>query len=228
MRPKIEQSYCNAVSGSVRVDRLEDLSRANSQSDEQLVEKARKGDPTAFEMLVQQHSQRVYLSVHRITKNREDAEDVVQEAIVLAYTHMASFEGRSRFGTWFTTIAVNQALMCLRKRKRHCAYIPVYGGAEREFSLPDIPDARPNAEVEVEKRELACLLGKATSRLPHRLRAVFYLRTLDEMTTQEVAQTLGLSVAAVKSRMLRARRYLERRVADHGPKHRLIKTHSSH
>jgi RNA polymerase sigma-70 factor, ECF subfamily len=228
MRPKIEQSYGNAVSGSVRDNRFEDLSRPNSQSDERLVEKARKGDPTAFEMLIQQNSQRVYFSVYRITKNREDAEDVVQEAIVLAYKHMARFEGRSRFGTWFTTIAVNQALMCLRKRKRHCAYIPVSVGDDQEVSLPDIPDARPNAEVEVEKRELACLLGKATDRLPHRLRDVFYLRTLDEMTTQEVAQALGLSVAAVKSRMLRARRYLEQRVAEHGPKHRRIKTHSSH
>jgi RNA polymerase sigma-70 factor, ECF subfamily len=214
--------------GSVRDDRLEDRSATDIEIDERLVEKARNGDPSAFEMLIQQHAQKVYFSVYRITKHREDAEDVLQEAIVLAYTHMASFEGRSRFRTWFTTIAVNQALMCLRKRKQHCPYIPVAGGDDQEVSLPDIPDARPNAEVEVEKRELACLLGKATDRLPHRLRAVFYLRTLDEMTTREVAQALGLSVAAVKSRMLRARRYLEQRVAELGPKHRLIKNHSSH
>jgi RNA polymerase sigma-70 factor, ECF subfamily len=224
----MEQSYGHAVSGSMRDDRLGDASRTDSEPDERLVEKARKGDPSAFEMLIQQYAQKVYFSVYKITKHREDAEDVVQEAIVLAYTHMASFEGRSQFGTWFTTIAVNQALMCLRKRKRHCACIPVSGGDDREFSLPDLPDARPNAEIEVEKRELACLLGKATNRLPYRLRAVFYMRALDEMTTQEVAQALGLSVAAVKSRMLRARRYLEQRVAEHGPKHRLVKAHSSH
>jgi len=188
---------------------------------------SKNGDPSAFVMLIQQNSQRVYFSVYRITKNREDAEDVVQEAIVLAYKHMARFEGRSRFCTWFTTIAVNQALMCLRKRKKYSPYIPVSGGDDQEVSLPDIPDARPNAEVEVEKRELACLLGKATNLLPHRLRSVFYLRTVDEMSTQEVAQSLGLSIAAVKSRMLRARRYLKQRVAEHKPRHRLIKTHSS-
>jgi RNA polymerase sigma-70 factor, ECF subfamily len=224
MRPKIEQSYGNAVNGSVGDDRFEDLSRPNSRSDEQLVEEARKGDPTAFEMLIQQHSQRVYLSVYRITKNREDAEDVVQEAILLAYKHMARFEGRSRFRTWFTTIAINQALLCLRKRKKHYAYIPAFVGDDQECYLPEIPDARPNAEVEVEKRELACLLGKATNHLPHRLRSVFYLRTLDEMSTQEVAQVLGLSTGAVKSRMLRARRYLKEIIAAHRPKHRLTKT----
>jgi RNA polymerase sigma-70 factor, ECF subfamily len=224
----MEQSCGNAVSGSVHGDRLVDASRTDSESDEHLVEKAMKGDSSAFEMLIQQHAQRVYFSVYRITKNREDAEDVMQEAFVQAYTHMTSFEGRSRFHTWFTTIAINQALMCLRKRKRHCTYIPFCIGEDQEFSLPDIPDARPNAEVEVEKRELACLLGKATSLLPHRLRSVFNLRTLDEMSTQEVAQALGLSVAAVKSRMLRARRYLEQRVAEYSPRHRLIKTHSSH
>jgi RNA polymerase sigma-70 factor, ECF subfamily len=213
----MEQSYGNVVSGSVCDDRLEDACGTDSESDGHLVEKAMKGDPSAFEMLIQQHAQKVYFSVYRITKNREDAEDVMQEAVVQAYTHIASFEGRSRFRTWFTAIAVNQALMCLRKRKRHCAYISV--GDDQELSLPDIPDARPNAEVEVEKRELACLLGKATNLLPHRLRSVFCLRTLDEMSTQEVAQALGLSVTAVKARMFRARRYLKQRVAQHSPKH---------
>jgi RNA polymerase sigma-70 factor, ECF subfamily len=228
MRPKIEQSYGKAVSGSVRDDRVEDSLQLNSNSDIEIAEKARKGDPTAFEMLVAQHAQKVYFSVYRITKNREDAEDVMQEAFIKAYTHIASFEGRSRFRTWFTTIAINQALMCLRKRKRHCAYIPVSVGDDQECSLPDIPDARPSAEVELAKRELACLLGNAINLLPHRLRSVFYLRALDEMSTQEVAQALGLSVGTVKSRVLRARRYLERRVAEHGPRHRLIKTHGPH
>jgi RNA polymerase sigma-70 factor, ECF subfamily len=228
MRSNMEQNYGNAVSDSVRRDRLEDPSRPSSQDDEQLVEKARKGDPSAFEMLIRQHARKAFLSVYRITKNREDAEDVMQEAFVQAYTHLASFEGRSRFHTWFTTIAINQALMCLRKRKRHCAYVSVSVGDEQKFYLPHIADPRPNAEVEVEKRELACLLGKATNLLPHRLRSVFYLRVLDEMSTQEISQTLGLSVAAVKSRMLRARRYLEQRVAEHGPKHRNGNAHSFH
>jgi RNA polymerase sigma-70 factor, ECF subfamily len=224
----MEQNYGNAMSGSVLDNRLEDASRTVGESDKRLVEKAMKGDAFAFEMLVAQHARKVYFSVYRITKNREDAEDVMQEAFVQAYRHIASFEGRCRFRTWFTTIAINQALMCLRKRKKHCVYIPVSAGDDPKFSLSDIPDARPSAEVEVEKRELACLLGKAANLLPHRLRSVFYLRALDEMSTREVAQALGLSVTAVKSRMLRARRYLERRVAKHGPKHRLIKTHGSH
>jgi RNA polymerase sigma-70 factor, ECF subfamily len=211
----MEQSYGNAMNSLACDDSPDDLSRPDGASNEYLVEKAMKGDRSAFEMLIQQHAQRVYFSVYRITQNREDAEDVMQEAFVRAYTHMASFEGRSRFCTWFTTIAINQALMCLRKRKRHCPYIPVSGDDDQESSLPDIPDARPNAEAEVEKRELARLLGKATNRLPLQLRSVFYLRTLDEMSTREVAQALGISASAVKARMSRALRHLKQRFADH-------------
>jgi RNA polymerase sigma-70 factor, ECF subfamily len=228
MTQKMEQSYGITMSGSARDVRLEDASRTDIEREEHLLEKAMKGDPFAFEMLIRDHTQKVYFFVYRITKNREDAEDVMQEAFVRAYTRMTSFEGKSRFGTWFTAIAINEALMCLRKRKTYCAYIPVSFGDDEKLSLQDIPDGHPNAEVEVEKRELACLLGKATNLMPHRLRSVFYLRTLDELSTQEVAQALGISIAAVKSRMLRARRYLKQRVAEHSPKHRRTKTHRSH
>jgi RNA polymerase sigma-70 factor, ECF subfamily len=228
MKPKMEQIDGNDMDGCARNHGLEDAQRTYSKNDEHLVEKAMKGDPSAFEMLIQQHAKGVYFSVYRITKNREDAEDVMQEAFFRAYTHMASFEGRSRFRTWFSAIAINEALMCLRKRKRYCAYIPASVGEDEEVSLPDIPDARPNAEVEIENRELSCLLGKATDLLPHQLRSVFFLRTLDEMSTQDVAQALGLSVAAVKARMSRARRYLKQRVVGHSPKRRLIKSHSSY
>jgi RNA polymerase sigma-70 factor, ECF subfamily len=228
MKPKMEQNYGQFMSGSVQDDRLEDASGTDNESDKHLVEKVMKGDTSAFEMLVAQHAQKVYFSVYKITRNREDAEDVMQEAFIKAYTHIASFEGRSRFRTWFTTIAINQALMYLRKRKRYCACIPVSVGDDRRFSLPDIPDARPSAEVEVQKRELAGLLGNAIDRLPHRLRSAFYLRAIEEMSTQEVAQALGLRVGTVKARVLRARRYLERRVAQLGPRYSSFKTYSSH
>jgi RNA polymerase sigma-70 factor, ECF subfamily len=211
----MKQSCVYPVNGPVRA---QDTSRTDRAGDEHLVERAIKGDSSAFEVLVRQHARSVEFLVHRITKNREDAEDAMQEAFIQAYTHMASFEGRSSFRTWFTTIAVNQALMCLRKRKKHRAYMPDSFGDDQQFSLPEIPDTRPNAEVEIEKRELACLLGSATNRLPHRLRSVFCLRTLDEMSTGEVAKALGLSVPAVKARMSRARSYLRQRVAAHSQK----------
>jgi hypothetical protein len=86
--------------------------------DELLVERAKNGDSHAFEILIQRYDRKIFHAVLRITANREDAEDVMQETRAKAYTHLAGFEGRSRFGTWFTSIAINQALMCLRKRQR--------------------------------------------------------------------------------------------------------------
>jgi RNA polymerase sigma-70 factor, ECF subfamily len=217
MSLQIENSCGIAVSASAHDDRLEDTARVSGKSDEHLVEKAKAGDTLAFEMLIQRHAQRVYFSVYRIMENHEDAEDVMQEAFVRTYTHMASFEGRSRFSTWFTTIAINQALMCLRRKRKQRIHVPISVDEDQEFTLPDLPDTRPNAEVEAERGELACVLGKATHLLPHSLRSVFYLRVFDELSTEEAARALGLSVATVKSRMLRARRHLKKRLAEQHP-----------
>jgi RNA polymerase sigma-70 factor, ECF subfamily len=226
MKAKMKLNYVKTISSSLKGGPYEPALQMNGESEKNLVEKMAKGDSSAFEMLIAQHARKVYFSVHRITKNREDAEDAMQDAFIKAYTHIASFEGRSRFHTWFTTIAINQALMCMRRRK-YWVSLPVSAGEEQDHSLPEIPDERPSADVELEERELANLLGKETSLLPPLLRSVFRLRAFDGLSTNEVAQTLGISISAVKARMLRARRHLERRIAEHGSKPRLAETPGS-
>jgi RNA polymerase sigma-70 factor, ECF subfamily len=221
MKPNIRPNYGDVASCYEGDGRLEPAPPTNGESDSHLVEKTKKGDTSAFEKLIAQHSRKVYFSVLRITQNRADTEDVMQEALLNAYTHISTFEGRARFHTWFTTIAINQALMCLRKRKKHCASIPIAAGDDEELSLPDIPDMRPSVDVEIEKRERASMIGRETKRLPPQLRSVFCMRALGEMSNREVAKTLGISVVAVKARMLRARRHLKRRVLEHSPQHRL-------
>jgi RNA polymerase sigma-70 factor (ECF subfamily) len=139
----------------------------------------------------------------------------MQETFVRAYTHLAGFEGRSRFSTWLMAIAINQALMCLRKRQKREVRIAIASDESQEISVPDIQDIRPNAEERALREEFARALGKATEGLPHPLRLVFRMRLLEEMSTEEAAVALGLSVSAVKSRLVRARRYLRQQLAEH-------------
>jgi RNA polymerase sigma-70 factor, ECF subfamily len=182
-------------------------------SDEHLVELAKAGNSQAFEVLIRRYAKKVHFAAYRITENREDAEDVVQETIIRAYSRLKNFEGRSQFGSWFTAIAINEALLCLRRRKKQRIYITLYAEDDQEHVLSDFPDTRPNVEDTVGSWELAAMLENATDRLPPPLHSVFCLRIFDEMSTKEAARTLGLSVGAVKSRMLRANRHLREQLA---------------
>jgi RNA polymerase sigma-70 factor, ECF subfamily len=175
-----------------------------------LVERARAGDDGAFEALIQRHKKKAYISIYQITRHREDTEDALQNAILKVYTHLAGFQGRSQFGTWFIAIAINQALMCLRRRRTQQSYTPRCAEETEELLLPNLPDGRPDAEEEIQQLELAYAIRCATRRLPKPLRVAFRKRFVDEMNTEETAEELNLSAGAVKSRVLRAKRYLRR------------------
>jgi RNA polymerase sigma-70 factor, ECF subfamily len=179
-------------------------------SENALVERACTGDDQAFEALIQRHKKRAYITVYKITRHREDAEDALQDAILKVYTHLAGFQGRSHFGTWFIAIAVNQALMCLRRRRTQLRRSPWYAPETEEFLLPNLPDKRSGADKELQQRELAYAIRCATRQLPQPLRVAFRRRYVDEMSTEQTAEELKLSVAAVKSRVMRAKRHLRR------------------
>lgn len=179
-----------------------------------LVASALAGDVRAFETLIQKYDRQIFRIAQHITQNREDAQDVVQDAFLKAYEKLGQFQGNSKFYTWLVRIAVNESLMRLRKR-RTGKMVSIDEDIETEDgSVPrDLADWSPNPEQNYSQTELAAILRKTIQGLPHGFRVVFVLRDVDGLSTEETAETLGLSVPAVKSRLLRARLQLRERLS---------------
>ncbi len=179
-----------------------------------LVARARAGDVQAFETLVKQYDRQIFRIAQHITQNREDAEDVTQDAFLKAYQKLDQFQGNSKFYTWLVRIAVNESLMRLRKRRTGKMVSIDEDIQTDEGSVPrDLAEWRPNPEQEYRQSELAEILRKTINGLPPGFRVVFVLRDVDGLSTEETAETLGLSVPAVKSRLLRARLQLRERLS---------------
>ncbi|MBV9507675.1 MAG: sigma-70 family RNA polymerase sigma factor [Acidobacteriia bacterium] len=178
-----------------------------------LVAQAREGDDRAFAELVRRYEGKIFRLAQHITQNREDAEDVLQETFLKAYEHLDQFQGQSKFYTWIVRIAVNQALMKLRRRK-----------TDRSVSLDESIDTGEDTvtreiaawdedpEQRFSREELGELLDSAIESLAPSYRSVFVLRDIEELSTEETAEALGLSVPAVKSRLLRARLQLREKL----------------
>lgn len=170
-----------------------------------LVAAAKAGDISAFEVLVTRYERKIYRLAQHITQNNEDAEDVSQEAFLKAFEHLGEFQGNSRFYTWLVRIAVNQALMKLRKRRNKEVSLDDDLETE-ENSIPrEVEDWGPSPEDRYSQEELARILSQVIGELDPSFRLVFQLRDIDELSTEETAEALGISVPAVKSRLLRAR-----------------------
>ena len=171
-----------------------------------LVARAQAGDQAAFTTLVDHYQRKIYRIGKNITQNNEDAEDVLQETFLKAYEHLGGFQGNSKFYTWIVRIAVNEALMKLRKRKgdRFVSLDePIETGEEevkREIAVWD-----DNPEQRYSREEMQRILDEAVDDLKPDFRTVFVLRDIEELSTEETAEALGISVPAVKSRLLRAR-----------------------
>lgn len=178
-----------------------------------LVAQAKAGDQNAFAELVHRYERKIYRLAKNITRNDEDAEDVLQDAFLKAYTHLDNFKGDSKFYTWIVRIAVNEALMRLRKRKTDRSVPldePVELGedtVQREIAVWD-----DNPERQYSQEEWRRILDEAIDSLKPDFRTVFVLRDIEELSTEETAETLGISVPAVKSRLLRARLALRERL----------------
>ena len=186
-----------------------------------LAKQAKQGDHSAFTELVNRYASKIYRTVRHITKNDHDAEDVLQETFLKAYSRLDQFKGDANFYTWLTRIAVNQALMKLRQRKDG-KFLPLDqqvdtddGSIQRE-----LPSGDADPEQQYEREELRKLLSNGIDSLPESYRVVLVLRDVEGLSTDETAKSLGLSVSAVKSRLLRARLQLRGKLqrvwGDHG------------
>jgi RNA polymerase sigma-70 factor, ECF subfamily len=181
-----------------------------------LVDQARDGDAEAFEQLVQPQMSKAYRVALRITGNREDAEDAIQQALLKAYAHIDQFHSKSRFSTWLLRITINEALGKLRKQRAENAHLSHGGVAEDGADPVEMIRAKDDARPEIlyVKQEKQKLLWEAIDGLRGTSRAVVWLLGLEERQTKETARILNLSEAAVKARFLRARRKLRECLAD--------------
>jgi RNA polymerase sigma-70 factor (ECF subfamily) len=191
---------------------IQNVATEEIHPDVALVARARTGDVQAFEKLVNQYDRQVFRIAQHITQNREDAQDVVQDAFLKAYQKLDQFQGNSKFYTWLVRIAVNEALM--RKRRTGKMVSIDEDIQTEEGSVPrDLAEWRPNPEQQYGQSELAEILRKTINGLPPGFRVVFVLRDVEGLSTEETAETLGLSIPAVKSRLLRARLQLRERLS---------------
>jgi RNA polymerase sigma-70 factor (ECF subfamily) len=183
-------------------------------SDElKLVRAAKAGDISAFEQLVHRYDRNVFRIAQHITQNREDAEDVVQDAFLKAYENLKNFQEQSKFYTWLVRIAVNEALMRLRRRRPERMVSLDEEVKTDEDSMPrEVADWSPNPEQLYTQSELRDILTKTIQGLPSSFRTVFVLRDVEGLSTEETAEALELSIPAVKSRLLRARLQLRERL----------------
>ena len=181
-----------------------------------LVAAAQSGSSCAFEVLVKRHTRRILRVAQQVTRNREDAEDIVQQSFQKAFVHLRKFEARSSFSTWLTRITINEALMCRRINGRASA-VSIDELVSREEAAPatQIRDSGPSPELSCSQQERERILSFAVSQLRPGIRIAIQLCELDERSLKEGAQIMGVSVAAAKSRVLRGRRKLRETLNRH-------------
>ena len=189
-------------------------------SDKELVALAREGDTAAFALLAKRHQRQIYRLALRMMGNESDAEEVLQESFLHAFEKLGEFRGDSAFNSWIYRIAANSALMRLRRRLRAPDTVPLgepsTGGvgelpsgpkfaADGHYADPPRPDWSVRADAALANAQLGAAIEKAVANLPEDYRVVFLLKDVDGLSNEQIAETLRLSVPAVKSRLHRAR-----------------------
>lgn len=180
--------------------------KAECWSDEEVVSRVLAGETALFEIIMRRYNQRLYRVAHSILRNDAEAEDVMQDAYVRAYQHLGQFEGRAKFSTWLTRIAVHEALARAHRRSRVQELDAEPSGGYMDPLISNTPDP----EQQVSDHELVALLQTAVLALPTSYRSVLMLRDIEEMSTSETAQALDLTEENVKVRLHRARALLRR------------------
>ena len=184
-----------------------------NNEEQALVERARAGDAQAFTTLVNKYERKIFRLAKHITQNDEDAEDVLQESFLKAYSNLDTFQGQSKFYTWLVRISVNEALMKLRKRKSdRTVSLDEPHETDEDTVTREIAVWDEDPEKKYSQEELRDILSKAVDGLKPGFRTVFVLRDIEELSTEETAEALGISVPAVKSRLLRARLQLREKL----------------
>jgi RNA polymerase sigma-70 factor (ECF subfamily) len=185
------------------------------ESDDRLVEMAQAGDDESFSELTRRHRTSCTKLALSILRDRQDAEDEVQNAMWKAFEHLGQFHRDAKFSTWLNRIVVNQCLMRLRQSRRaKFVYMDDTKVGDDALTL-ELPDTRKSQEKELGQSEVAAILNKEISRIPPLLRNAFLLRDIQQLSMPDVAAELGISVAAAKSRLLRARLELRQRMEKH-------------
>jgi RNA polymerase sigma-70 factor (ECF subfamily) len=171
-----------------------------------LLAQARGGHSEAFDALCQPHKRRLLRNTYRITRNHEDAEDALQDSFLRAFLHINRFDGRSAFSTWLTRIAINSALMIIRKRRNgRVTDMGIPGELGVEELEWDVTDHAANPEQSYAQREIENILASEIRALRPSIRTAIEMQQLQELSTRETAGRLGISVAAAKSRLFHGR-----------------------
>lgn len=183
--------------------------------DDDLLKLAQGGNEAAFEELMRRNSSTSFKLAVSILKDRDAAEDEVQNSYWNAWRSITSFKGDSKFSTWISRIVINQCLMQVRRAKRASFQYLDEGSEGSEVRSLELADTRSDPEQELQSRETAARLRSEIRKLPASLRNVLVLRDLDELEMADVSERLGISIVAAKSRLLRARTELRRRMERH-------------
>jgi len=211
---QIQEQELEAKKRGVASLQLAEVQRQNTAGEDHdaaLVFAAKSGDGHAFGILVNRYQRRILAVARRFTGIREDAEDIAQQSFQKAFVHLHKFEGKSCFSTWLTRIAINEALMFLRRvRGAREISIDDLNGNEGTALHMEMPDSRPSPERALLESEQNKVLWAAINKLTPRTRKAIELRDLGELSTKEAAEVLGLSVDAMKGRLFHGRRKLHR------------------
>src|SRR5258707_101367 len=193
--------------------------RAMARDEDGFLVAAKRGDSAAFEMLCKQSANTVFHIARRMMRSKEDAEDVVQESFQMAFIHLKSFKGGSRFSTWLSRIVINAALMKLRRKHylRNVSLDELAEAEEPSFRF-NVADQGPDPEQLYAHKERQRILFEAMNELTPGIRKAIELRELGERSTEETARIMGISASAVKARVFHGKKKLRERLKDHvGP-----------
>ena len=186
---------------------METVDALGELSDEEIVSRVTAGEVSSFELVMRRYNRRLFRAVRSILKDDAEVEDVIQEAYVSAYAHLADFSGRARFSTWLTRIAIHEAFARLRKRRRSEPWDSARSDEEMMAALP-------SPEEDASDRELRKLLEQAVDTLPETFRTVFVLRAIEQLSVAETSEVLGIPEDTVKTRLHRARGLLQGRIEE--------------
>lgn len=197
-----------------------DPTRLDDRSDEELVSAIRGGDVGLYEVLIRRHNRRLYRAIRSIVRSEADIEELMQSAYVSAFEHLDQYEGRASFATWLTRIAIHASYAHARRSAREAPIGIDADGlnstcqCEEEPSAMGKPEPRTDPESAATGRELRAAIEASIDSLPEHYRCVFVLRTLEEMSVTETAESLGIEEQTVKTRFFRARALLQRALLD--------------
>ena len=181
-------------------------------TDNELVARVRSGETALFEILMRRHNQRVYRVARAVLKDETEAEDVMQQAYINAFTHLHQFEDRSEFSTWLTRITLNEAF-ARRNRMKRAESLTAHAGDEAGDVMETMRSAQPDPERRAYAEELGRVLEHAVDELQESYRTVFMLRDVEGLSTSETGAGLGIGEEAVKTRLHRARAMIRRSVS---------------